>query len=195
MRKNRILRYTILLIVLFSAIYLTTQNFNKIIAFTGYPETIISVADEKSPLLELLVNPDEFPNDYKWSYIMKSQLGNGAASIMLGYFKKTEVSIVNEVAILESENVWKNLADDKTYTNFGQDFPTMNISRLSQDQILGCSYLAENATRCVVYIRFSNNISYKLDINVKDIVGAEDFESMINSVLNNLPRKYRELSN
>ena len=156
-------------------------------------EKVVSVEDPNSPLLKLLLVPDDFPDQFGWYWQRIGQSGDGASAALDGYYGFHKVHIYQHVGKFEQPPIRKIDAG----VHFLGDLATLDgiydlqAAGIADFHGTRCAFNLDDTVGCKVRVDRSKN-TIEMDIDYGEPGNVDAMEKILNVVTAILEGKLKQ---
>jgi hypothetical protein len=171
-------------------------NGKKILAILDLPKTRFVVENTNSPLLNLLLLPDDLPDEFTWYEVIVTQAStpsgegvaaiDGATAILGGFYDGKDIGLVNQIKEYNSNDTNKILDASHFNAQFSSplinEFSDLQIMKISDIQNYRCLYTITNETTCLIGLVRSGKV-ITLDIKIAALLDAPSLKEILSTLI------------
>ncbi|HLO31603.1 MAG TPA: hypothetical protein VK249_20795 [Anaerolineales bacterium] len=165
---------------------------NRIRAALNFPERDVVVENKDSTLLQLLLMPADFSDQFSWYRQWIGQSGLGATSMLGGYYNQYKLDIIQGVFTYEEPPIWGKEGGIRFLgmPDALNDVHDLQGAGRADFQDTECLFNLDDTIICRVKIRDADT-AFELEINYDERRNVEAMENILNSVLDAIVKKLK----
>ncbi len=192
MKSTYVRNIIIFLLCAFAILSLLGLSANRIRAALDFPERQVSVENEDSTLLQLLLLPADFSDHFGWYWQRIGQSGPRATSMLGGYYNQYKLDIIQSVFTYEEPPIW---GIESGIQFLGRPDALESVHNLQDDGMVDfqnteCLFNLDDTIVCHMKIRDADT-AFDLEINYYERRNVDAMENILNSILDAIAKKLK----